>query len=499
MYIVLMAMLALNISSDVLDGFSQVEEGLSRSNENIAARNDNIYNQLEQVSRLNPEKGEVWFEKAVQMRNATSSLNTLIDSLKLAIVIEADGNEGNLDEIKNQEDLDAASVIMLSPQGGKGKMLRKRIENYREYVASLISDSTKIENVKQALSTAPVVKKGTVTPMSWEESLFDHKPVIAAVTMLTKLQNDIRYAEGEALANLLDNVDAGDVRVNELNAFVIPQSRNVMRGGKYVANIVLAAVDTTQRPSIFINGTKLPGDRGLFETKASATGTFTYNGYLELPHGDGTVTRHNFSSSYTVIEPTATVSATMMNVMYAGIDNPISISVPGVVPSDISATMTNGTLTRRGDNWVARPAKIGATATITVTATIDGQKQTVATTDFKVRRLPDPAPYISLGDTRYKGGKPIAKAQLLAAPGIEAAIDDDLLNINFRVLSFETTFFDSMGNAMPEVSSGASFSQRQKDAFKRLSRGKRFFISRVRAIGPDGIERDISPMEVIVN
>jgi hypothetical protein len=87
----------------------------------------------------------------------------------------------------------------------------------------------------------------------------------------------------------------------------------------------------------------------------------------------------------------------------------------------------------------------------------------------------------------------------VSAPGISAAIDDDLLNIQFKVLSFETVFFDSMGNAIPEVSNGDQFSQRQKDSFRRLSRGKRFYISRVKAVGPDGITRDLAPIEVIVN
>ncbi|MDE5960413.1 MAG: gliding motility protein GldM, partial [Duncaniella sp.] len=100
---------------------------------------------------------------------------------------------------------------------------------------------------------------------------------------------------------------------------------------------------------------------------------------------------------------------------------------------------------------------------------------------------------------RYKVGRPISKTILTSAPGIDAAIDDDMLNIDFQVLGFETVFFDQMGNAIPEVSQGASFSQRQKDQFKRLSRGKRFYISRIRAKGPDGIERVLSPVEVIVN
>lgn len=194
----------------------------------------------------------------------------------------------------------------------------------------------------------------------------------------------------------------------------------------------------------------------------------------------------------------------MMNVLYAGIDNPMSISVPGIAPSAISASMTNGTLSRHGDSWVARPGKVGTEAVVTVTANIDGRPQTVATTSFRVRKLPDPAPFISYTDSkghqeRYKGSKPFPKTLLLQAPGIEAAIDDDLLNVSYRVLSFETVFFDSMGNAIPEVSQGSQFSQRQKDSFRRLQRGKRFYISRVKAIGPDGIERDLAPMEVIVN
>ena len=268
--------------------------------------------------------------------------------------------------------------------------------------------------------------------------------------------------------------------------------------------VITLIFDTTQRPAIFINGKQLDNDHGLFETLAGSTGTFDYKGYLEVPHGDGTVTRHDFESSYTVIEPTATISATMMNVLYAGIDNPMSISVPGVAPSAISATMTNGTLTRHGDSWIARPSKVGAEAVVTVSANLDGRQQNVASTTFRVRKLPDPTPYIAFTDSkgnpeRYKGSKPFAKTLLLAAPGIEAAIDDDLLNVNYKVLSFETVFFDSMGNAIPEVSSGSQFSQRQKDSFRRLSRGKRFYISRVRAVGPDGIERDLAPMEVIVN
>lgn len=505
MYIVLTAMLALNVSSDVLNGFTQVEEGLTRTNSNVEQRNAAILHTLEAFAEQNPDKGKPWYDKACEVRRITEGVYLQIDSIKQLIVREADGDDGDVSDIRNRDNLEAASVVMLSGSRPKGATLRMTIESYREYISSLMVDSVKRNNIQKALSTDPVLRQGTLGKQSWEESKFDNQPVVAAVTLLTKLQNDVKYAEGEALQTLLANVDAGDVRVNELNAFVIPQSRFVMRGGKYSANIVLAAVDTTQRPVVYVNGSRLGNDRGLYELSPGTTGTFDYKGYLEVPHGDGTVSRHPFQSSYTVIEPTATVSATMMNVLYAGIDNPISISVPGVAMNGVSATMTNGSLSRNGDHWVAHPSKVGEEAVVTVNADMDGRQMTVASTKFRVRKLPDPTPYIAYKDangntSHYKGGgRGLSKTFLLNAPGIEAAIDDDLLNIQFKVLSFETVFFDSMGNAIPEVSQGSQFSQRQKDSFRRLSRGKRFYISRVKAVGPDGITRDLAPIEVIVN
>jgi len=504
MYIVLTAMLALNVSSDVLDGFTQVHDGLTRSNDNVGRRNEAIYRQLEAFSATNPDKGAAWLEKAGQVRIATADMLAMIDSLKVDIVRKADGDEGDPADIVNRDDLEAAAVVMLSPANPRGERLRKRIETYRTYIGNFIPDSAKRANIGEILSTAPVTRKGTLTPQLWEEAKFDQQPVVAAVTLLTKLQSDLLYAEGEALATIYSQVDAGDVRVNELNAYVMPQSRMVMRGGKYSANIVLAAVDTTARPVVYVGGKPLGNDRGLYELTTGSTGTFSYNGYLEVAHGDGTTTRHPFESSYTVIEPMATVSATMMNVLYAGIDNPVGISVPGVTMNDISASMANGTLTRSGDHWVARPAAVGKDAVITVTANMDGRQVQVAQTTFRVRKLPDPTPFIAFTDAsgnpdHYRGGKPFAKTLLMKAPGLEAAIDDGLLDTPFKVLSFETVFFDSMGNAIPEVSDGANFSQRQRQSFQRLQRGKRFYISRIKAIGPDGLTRELSPMEVIVN
>jgi gliding motility-associated protein GldM len=287
-----------------------------------------------------------------------------------------------------------------------------------------------------------------------------------------------------------------DVRVNQINAYVIPNSQTVVRGSKFSAQIIMAAVDTTQRPDIFIGDTQL--NSGVYETICTRTGDFTLKGYLVMRNGNGEEIRREFSQPYTVVEPSATVSATMMNMLYAGYQNPISVSVPGVPANRISATMTGGTLTKKGDGeYIAVPSSVGEDVVITVTAQNEGRSQEMGKFTFHVRKLPDPTAYLDCKDengnpARYRGEKPISKAQLLATQGIGAAIDDGLLDIAFKVTAFETTFFDRMGNVIPEVSKSDKFTERQKEMFRELGRGKRFYISNVKAIGPDGVERTLS-------
>lgn len=502
MYIVLTAMLALNVSSDVLNGFNQVQQGLDRSNRTLTARNQALLGELEAWYQKYPKVDKAPLYEAQHMCDVTDSLYNYIDSLKMAIVRVCDGPKANPQHIVAQDNLDAAAQVMLPPTGKKGAELRARIDRYRNYIVSLLNDGQKQKSIEEALSTATV--KTSNGKKKWEESMFENMPSIAAVTLLSKLQNDIRFSQGVLLNQLLTGLDTGELRVNSIEAFVVPDSRIVMRGQKYTARIVMAAVDTMQRPKVYVNGSMLNNNKGLYEVGTGSVGTFNYSGWIEVTGRDGTVTKREFKSSYTVIEPMASISATMMNVFYAGIDNPVSIAVSGVPQQSIQATMTNGTLVKSGDHWVAHSSAIGKECTISVTAELDGTRTNVGSATFRVRKLPDPTPFIAWRDAQgniqeYKGGKPFAKGTLLAARGLDAAIDDDLLKIDYRVVSFEMVLFDQMGNAMSERSAGANFSDRQRAAMRNMKHGKRFYISRVRATGPDGVTRDISPMEVIVN
>ncbi len=498
MYLVFIAMVALNVSSEVLSGFVLVERSLTHTIEGSQQSNDNIMKGLSTAYAKNPSKAEPWYRKGLALTAYADSLYNEIDQLRLLIAQEADGKDANPNDVARKDDMNAPTTVMLNPLTRRGAKLRESIDAFRTYTTQMVRSDSRREHISEMLSTE------SAGGLSWEQQIFENIPTIASLTMLTKLQSDIRSVEGDVLSDLVQNIDSGDLRVNKIAAQVIPRSQLVMQGSQYEASIVLSSYDSTRVPKIVVNGTTLPESAGgIYRVTASKAGTFPISGYIETELPDGTAVKQPFQSEYYVTEPFATVAPTMMNVLYAGINNPISIAVPGVPSQNVTATMTNGTLTRQGNGWVAKPAKIGTPAVITVMAKqADGRSTKMAETSLRVRALPDPLPYIQYTDAngatkRFKGGR-IAKRDLLTANGIGAAIDDDLLDVPYQVVRFQLLFFDSVGGVIPEVSNGPTFSTRQRDKIRNMAKGKRFFVSEVIARGPDGIERQIPAIEVIV-
>ena len=504
MYVVLMAMLALNVSSDVLNGFSLVDKSLQTTTNNATQVNQGIYDDFEEQMKANPKKVKEWYDKAQQVRKMSDSLFNFAEELKELIVKRSDGEDGDVHDIKNREDLEAATSVMLAPGTGRGTALFKGINSYRDQIIKMVTDSAQRRIIANNLNTE-VPKNVRSLGKNWQEYMFESMPTAAAVTLLTKLQSDVRYAEGEVLHGLAANIGVKDIRVNELNAYVIPNAQTIVQGGRFSAQILMAAVDTTNRPTIYIGGHKIESDRGIYETVCNKTGDFTLVGYIEMMNAQGELVRRDFEQKYSVVAPSATVSADLMNVLYAGYDNPMSVSVPGVPANKLQVSMTGGGLTPKGDGkFIARPTAVGGDAVITVAAHTEGRLQEMGKFSFRVRKLPDPTAFIAYadgqgGENHFKGGK-LAKQVLMNVNALGAAVDDGLLNIPFHVQGFETVFYDNMGNAIPEVSNSAEFTARQKNMFRSLARGKRFFITRIRAIGPDGVERTLDgAMDVTVN
>ena len=385
---------------------------------------------------------------------------------------------------------------MLAPGTGQGRKLFNAINSFRERILKMVTDPHQRSIIESNLTTK-LPRNAHTMGKNWQEYMFEDMPVAGAVTLLSKLQSDVRYAEGEVLHTLVSNIDMKDIRVNKLSAFVIPESRTVISGDQFSAQIVMAAVDTTQQPEIYVGGQRI--SNGLYRFTAGGVGEHQFGGYITMRDGAGNVIRRDFTQKYTVVAPSATVSADLMNVLYAGYDNPISVSIPGVPLNAVSASMSGGSFRSIGmGRYIARPSAVGHDVTINVASNANGKSRQMGKFTFHVRKLPDPAAYMQIGTDRFRGGG-LAKASIMAAPGIKAAIDDGILDIQFKVTSFETVFFDNMGNAVPMASAGANFSERQRETFRKLSRGKRFYISRITAVGPDGITRKLNgSMEVIV-
>ncbi len=495
-YVVLLAMMALNVSSEVLDGFGKVDDGLMLSLQNEIQQNEAFYDKMECAMHSNPDKTRVWYNMAIQLRQESKQLFSLTEYLKEQMVKDADGKKGDVRNIQHRDNVEATTRVMLQ----FGDSLKKAIDSYRISVLNMTENEQLKKNVTSGFNTdVPINLMGK----NWQEYQFENVPVAAAVVQLSKLQMDICNIEGTILQQLLDNIDVKDVRVNEIQALVIPNAQTVVRGGKFSAQIIMAAVDTTQRPEIYIGNTLLKSEHGRYETICGSTGDFTLKGYLIMKNGNGETIRREFSQPYTVVEPSATVSATLMNMLYAGYQNPISVSVPGIPNNRINLSMTNGTLTKKdGGNYVAVPSKVGEDVTFTVTAQNEGRQQEMGKFTFHVRKLPDPTPFLLLKDekgntVKYTGGV-INKASLANIEQLHAAIDDGFLEVPFQVTGFETVFFDGMGNAVPLSSDKQTFTNKQKETFRKLSRNKRFYISHIHVTGSDGIARTLNnSMEVI--
>ena len=364
MYIVLLAMLALNVSNDVLKGFSLISDSLLRTTDNAMKENLALYEDIKQQLAANPEKVKPWFDKAHIVKTSADSLYNLAERLRIAIAREADGKHGNPDNLENKEDLEASSRIMLAPVKGYGRKLYDEIGKFRTTVLQYVTDPRQRAILASNLSTDVPGGEDNIGK-NWEQYMFEQMPAIAAVTMLAKLQSDVRKAENEVLHTLVSNIDIKDIRVNELNAYCLPEATTLFPGETFRSHIFMAAVDTTQRPEIYVNGKRIAED-GPYNFTVGSPGEYSFNGYIMMPNAAGEIIRRDFVQKYNVIAPPmgATVAADLMNVLYAGFENPVSVSASGVSPDKISLAMAGGTLTPKGDGkYIAKPAAVGQNVT----------------------------------------------------------------------------------------------------------------------------------------
>ena len=497
MYLVLTAMLALNVSAEILNGYSLVDESM-RTNITIGeAKVSSLQGQFDGLLQTDSIKANLVKSKIDSVILMSDQMCDVVSSIQKRMILLIDGAEADTLSKDKMGDLNIPSQVGI--QEKRGAELKAKMNEYSAFMASVV-DSAKARSILNTFAT-PDIKKGGETK-SWESGVFLDMPAIASITVLDKIKNDVKNAEADALSALIGGMDANDFRVNKITAMAVAKSGYIMRGAKYSAEIMLAAIDSTKKPTIIINGEELKDHNQMYEFTCNKVGTHKYSGELILQKPDGTPVKYPFEQEYTVGEPTATVSADLMNVLYAGFKNPVSVSVPGVAGNNISINVSNcKSQAKTGTGWTIVPAKVGVPCKISVSANIDGKSQHIKTVDFRVKKLPDPLAKIEYTNAQgvkelYKGGKAIAKNLLITARRIVAELDDADLEVKYKVLGFSLNYFDSMGNTLVEKTDGDKLTDRQMRVFREMTRQKTVFVTNVVALGQDNLKRSLPPVEV---
>ncbi len=492
MYLVLTAMLALNVSSEVLQGFSMVDDSLRASIQSTDARVGVLYRNFSDLNEQNSAKVEEWYKKAQELQQKSDSLYNFIQDFKYQMIRLADGSSAdpNAVEIKAKDNLDVAGQYALNNNAKNGKELKDRILDYRNFLIS----TTQGDSLKQATYETVFNLEGS-PGKTWEQSMFEMMPLSAAVTLLTKYQSDIRTAEMDMIQYLTGQTDASDFRVNKIEALVVPNSRYVMRGSEYSAQIVLSAVDSTARPDFYVNDQNI-GKEGLYRSSANKIGLNQYSGYISLPGNDGIIRTYKFSSDYTVGEPMATISNVDLNVAYRGIDNKFSISVPGVSTEDIEVAAKGAKVQKSGGYYIINPTQ-DEDITITVSARMDGKLVQMGSSQYRVKYIPDPKSYVQYRDNggvvrqiqEGRLSKNVLRSDDFALIASYGA--DELIQAKFDVISFSMTTkigtVDTQGNKL---------TQRQLEDINRLERGDFITFRNIKAKGPDGKVRTLGLLQV---
>lgn len=502
MYLVLTAMLALNVSKDILKALTKLDNSLSETISTVENKNAMIYSSLAKAAAENPDKAAQWKAEADKVRKMSDELFQYISVMKDTLVAVS----GGTDDEGNPSALDAKSAPMnfLLAEGGpkKAKELRAQMEAFREAMkqsaAKAGDDGSISQNVTTNFSTDDI-REGD-KQVKWEQANFGEYPLGAILPFLTDIQARVRNTESEIISSLQSKIGDADLKFTGVRTVVMPKSSYVTQGSEYEAEVFLAAFDDTQEPEIFINGEPLPAENisggiGKIKFPANAVGEKKWGGKIVIKQiGKPDQPFDIPEQSYTVAPQSVVISPTKMNVLYRGVDNPIEIGVPGVDPARIRVS-GQGVTGANGD-YMANVTKVsGKEITISVQVeeeTADGQKRMRAagSKEFRIKGLPP-----AVG-TIYKRSEGLFSKSAIANAPIEAAYEDFPFDLALEVTSFEV----AIPGSPPERVQGNKMPSAVKTKIERLKPGQTVSIRNIKARGPKGLKVDrVGNISVDVN
>lgn len=529
MYLVYTALLALNVSAEILDGFVTVGDAMNQSNENIAVKLDDSYSRFQAAYVNNPEKVQDQWNKAQNVQKLSNELKLFIDSTQCdflakmqkkvtitnhetnkgrdILIVDASGktiydsartalNEGGLGIIDAKDNVEVGTNFFYGTSeepDGAGVTLKNRIIDYKKKLKQILgSDSSNLKIGLDVESEHYSEHEGK--SVSWEFFNFHRTIAISDMVLLSRLKAEIMNAEFDAVNNLYAQISADDFKFDHVQALVIPKSTYVMQGNRFEADIFVGAYDSKAKLSVEIGGQKLEGDSVVhYAVGAGGVGPKKYSGNIYVKKDNSDPKAYSFSGEYFVAQPAAVVSLTNMNVVYSGIDNPVRVSVPGantrdVVPSikDGSATITRDPEGKEGD-YIIRTTQKAGKIHVQISAKMDGKMQAMGVEEYRVRTIPDPVIKIS----KYKNGESIPLAELRAQSGIKAAMENfEFKMIAPKVISYSFNYSNSGKSEI--MVKGSNLSPEVKSALAKVKAGNKIYFDDIVVKLADGSTRKYS-------
>lgn len=498
-YLVQLGLIAMSINTSVLEAFENLTKSLQVTTANVAGDVDNTIKAFEATKlKDEPVRAKPVYDRAMQVKALADQLESQIGAIKK----EFDDKGGGYKEdgsLKNREDVDITYRLMI--RGGKAKQLRQQINETREKMLSYLSPKDRsISLTLQAVDPPPHggIKK------DWETINFGEGiPLPAAYTNLSKISADLKNAEFEVVKRILGEVDKAHINFDRYDAVAVAPTSYVLQGQEYKAEVFLTASDSKTQAEISVGGRSLPieNGKGIYRGGTSSEGVFTWTGVVRVKNAEGKVEEYKTQPiSYQVAQPSAVVSADKMNVLYIGVDNPISVSAPGVPKEKIKISATGGGASISGQNgsYVTRVSgPPGSRATFTIAADLNGKMTTLGTTEFRVKSFGAPR-------ARFAGKTSGNSIPAVALKQPENRLITILENVEFEVSytvnKFTLSIYRPGGAATVDLkATGNQLTPEMIKALQLLPSRSKVYFEGITATGPDRIEKPVDPLVLTVN
>jgi len=492
MYLVLTALLALNVSSEILNAFKTIDKSLITSNGIIDAKNETIFKSFVQ-KKSQAETRELaakWEPKALQVKQIADETVAYLENLKVELK-KASGLEvvDGVEKYKEDE-LDASTRLFVEgPGAAKGKEILEKLKSFKERALAVDPEVGKefANSLPLNLEVPKSEKNGTVGEGDWAYRYFHMTPTVASLTIFSKFQNDIKNSEAQIVEFCHKKIGEVQVRYDAFQAIASQSSEYLMPGQELRITGGVGAFSSAAKPTVSVDGAVVPlNAEGVAEWKTTVGGPGTYSKKVTISFKkpDGTTGTLDKEIKYTVGSPTGvSVSADAVKVLYIGVANPISISGGSKGAEAISATIDNGSLSNKGGGKFEATVDKPGNAVINVT--VDGKSTPF---NFRVKRIPSPTPMVG-----NSAGGTISVNTFKANVGVRAELKDFVFEgIKYDVAGFTIVCtgkgFENSGPKFA-VNRGAYFSPEAKAAIEMCKVGSSVTITDITVTGPDGTRK----------